>query len=81
MYIFVGMLSLNRKDKEYFVTYLLFIETRCKVGKGIGLTWRSLYQTFAHEEYSQFPFQEGKEDKAMEIYFRVSQSYLHREVA
>ena len=51
----------------------------CKTSKGVDVTWIILYQTLTHEDYSQFPFDGGQYENYMDIYLKVSQSYLHKE--
>ena len=61
-------------------TNLHYVETACKFGKELDLTWSNLYQSFTHEDYSQLPFDEGMEKKAKEVFQKITRAYLHKGV-
>ena len=42
------------------------------------MSWSSLYQAIAHENYLQNLFNWGREDRTRYIYLKITRSYLHK---
>lgn len=58
-----------------------FVDTACNFGKELDLSWRILYQSFTHDDYSQLPFDDVIEDQDKEAYRKIICSQLHKVVA
>ena len=58
-----------------------YVDTLCKIRKGIELSCNFLYQEFSNEDYSQLLFNEGIEYQVHEIYLKITRSHLHKVVS
>lgn len=62
-------------------TTLMYSNNVFKMGKDWDFSWHFLYWLFVKEDYSKLSFDEGYEEKSMDVYLKISHSYLHKVIA
>ena len=57
----------------------IYLDIAYKIGKEWGFDGHLLYQLFMKWDYTKLIFNEGCEEKALDVYHKISQSYLHKD--